>query len=443
VGRGLGSRRGAVAASVAAGWVLLLLVLSGTVVVGSSQYIPQPPHEEPVGVPPGGADIERAAESSSKVTVVVPEPHGTPGGCVEATPANLYPERTEGFLAFQGNLYALPSGSVGETDLCYHSSSGTLSDSTTFVSLPGARQHGVLGYPEAIVGENIYGGLAGKQSANLPLPDDTFGNLTHHDVWVTLNYTVRAPGASPYDFAFDDWFSVDRATSTSTGNVGNRIELMIWVSNDIGMYLSQTRVSVPSYLNGTRAPGTWYRDDLCMGSNDITFDYLFAPNGKAPGYGYSKGALAIDLTSILENLASVIDRGACWASAGTSVNSFYADNFPLGAEFYPKPGDTASVSWQVNRLCYSIVTGPARPKDVNCQSSSSGGPVDLGTSPGGTWARGTHPVAPAEAPRRATSPGIASPRYLERDSLRPVPSGNRSGRYAFGTNSYVPIALTS
>jgi hypothetical protein len=350
-------------------------------------------------------DLERA--SSSHVQTVVPETSGTASGCVLADLTNPYPELTEGSLAFNGNLFALPSGAIGETNLCYNAQRGELSDTTTFTSLPGAPQHGVLGYPEAILGENIYGGLAGKQGAMLPLPADTYGNLTRQNVWVGVDYDVHAKGGSPYDFAFDDWFSVDRATSTSTGNVGDRIELMIWLSNDIGMYLPQTKVSIPSYLNGNPAPGTWYRDDLCMGSQDITFDYLYAPNGNTPGYGEHRADIALDLTSILKNIASVLNGGACWASKGTSVSGFYADNFPIGAEFYPTTSDVASVHWRISHLCYTFTKGTVTGSEVDCKSSSSSG-----NSPTTAPAAAATPATPVAAGARTSGFVPLLPRLL-------------------------------
>ncbi len=377
-----------------------------------------------------------AGSSSDQVVTLVPEPAGTASGCVLASLSDPYPESTVGYLAFQGNLFALPSGSVGETELCYHAHSGTLTDRTTFASLPDATQHDVLGYPEAILGENIYGGEAGATNPSLPLPFDTFGNLTHHDAWVTLDYSVEAPGDSPFDFAFDDWFSVDRATSSSTGDVGDRIELMIWFANDIGMYLPQTKVSIPSYLNGSAAPGTWFRDDLCMGSQDITFDYLYAPSGSTPGHGERSGTIAVNLTAILDNVASVIRGGACWASAGTSVSSFYADNFPLGAEFYPTENDVASVDWRVSGLCYTLVAGKATDRKVDCGSSASDVSFDsfVGGPPSSV------PAAPS-APRAPLPPGGRTWPGTLRDLARA--SGAESLPGPFGTNSFVPERLSA
>lgn len=422
-------------------WVLVLLV-AGLGVTSSLAVWSDAPHS---GRGAGGTDAASGAavdsfagaggSSSDQVVTLVPEPTGTGSGCVLASLADPYPESTEGYLAFQGNLFALPSGSVGETELCYHAHSGTLTDRTTFASLPDATQHDVLGYPEAILGENIYGGEAGATSPSLPLPFDTFGNLTHHDAWVTLDYSVEAPGDSPFDFAFDDWFSVDRATSSSTGNVGDRIELMIWFANDIGMYLPQTKVSIPSYLNGSAAPGTWFRDDLCLGSQDITFDYLYAPSGSTPGYGERSGTIAVNLTAILDNVASVVRSGACWASAGTSVSSFFADNFPLGAEFYPTENDVASVDWRVSGLCYTLVAGKVTEAKVDCGSSASDVTVDSSVG-------GSPPSVPAarSAPRAPLPPGGRTWPGTLRDLARASDAGSLPG--PFGTNSFVPERLS-
>jgi hypothetical protein len=335
--------------------VLILVGLSGATPghSGPWQIVPFPLPSSGYGPvdPSAGAGY---ASRGGHIVTIVPEIAGTPSGCANASLGDPYPETVEGNVAFNGNLFALPTGAVGGTSLCYHAGKGTLTDSTRFTSLPGAKEYGVLGYPEAILGQNIYGGISGQAPNDLPLPRDQIHNLTSHSIWVHLNYSVNAPGSSPYDFAFDDWFSVDRASSSSTGNVGNRIEVMIWLSNDIGMYLPQTKVSVSSYFNGTPNPGTWYRDQICQASDFLTFDYLFAPTGKTPGYGATDGRIAFNLSEILDNVASVMKGGTCWASAGTNIGSLWADNFPIGAEFYPTTDDTASVSWSINSFYFHV-----------------------------------------------------------------------------------------
>jgi hypothetical protein len=343
----------AVAASVS---VLVLVFVAGLWNTGApasqNSMSTQPVSPNVLG---GGAVA--ASRSHPEIIRVVPEPAGTPSGCANATFTDPYPEIVSANQTFNGNLFALPSGSVGSTSLCYNSQTKELSDSTDFTSLPGAPRYGVLGYPESILGQNLWGGISGSPNSMMPLPDEKVQNLTSRDLWAVINYSVNAPGKSPYDFAFDDWFSQYQATSSSTGNEGNRIEVMIWLSNDIGMYLNQTKVDIPTFLNYTTAPGTWYRDDICQSSDFLTFDYLFAPTGKTPGYGYQSGHLAFNLTAILDNVASVVKGGICWAPKGTSIGGLYVDNFPIGAEFYPTTSDTAQVSWTVSRLCYRFVRG--------------------------------------------------------------------------------------
>jgi hypothetical protein len=316
------------------------------------------------GAPPTG--VPGAVAPRSGTLTVVPAPAGTRSVCARADDANLYPQRTAGFLSFNGNLFDLPAGSAGRADLCYNATTGALSDRTEFSSLPGAVLHGVLGYPEAILGENLYGGLEGRANALLPLPGERERNLTSTNVWVSTRYSVSALDDSPYDFAFDDWLTQRPSTGASTGNEGNRVEIMIWLSNDLGMYLPQTAVRLGTFVNGSSVSGSWYQDHLCMGTNDVTFDYLFAPGGVAPGYGLREATLAVNLTAVLRNVASVLRTGACWAAPGTSIGSLYASAFPLGAEFYPTVGDTAGVNWRVSSLCYVLLPGSPPADGPSC-----------------------------------------------------------------------------
>ena len=316
------------------------------------------------------------------VVQLVPGPSGTGPTCVIANSSNPYPTATSGFLNFQGDLFNLPPGSVGDSQLCYNSTTETLSDHTEFSQLPGAPQYGVVGYPEAIYGENIYGGPVGLSNPDLPLPHDQIQNLTNASLWISVNYSVGAPGNSPYDFAWDDWFSALPANSTSAGNVGNRIELMIWYSNDIGMYLPQTPISVPSFVDGRNASGNWFVDHYCQGSNEVTFDYLYAPTGSRPGYGLPSAQIALNFTYLLENVSKTLRAGACWASAGIDIGSLYFDNSPLGAEFYPTTSGTADVNWTVSSMCYILVTGAPEPQQVSCGQSAQSGRTTL--PPSGT-----------------------------------------------------------
>ena len=377
----------------AAAWLMVgLIATAGLTGLGTSPPAPGVDHlpRSPSG--PLAAVVPRASEAP-RVLTLVPEPTDTATGCVKANVSDPYPQLTEGYLAFQGDLFNLPSGSVGDTTLCYDAANQTLYDTTSFPSLPGAAQYGVLGYPEAILGENIWGGDAGLPNSVLPLPNVSVSDLTANDSWGILNYSVSAPGASPYDFAFDDWFSEIPANATSAGDVGNRIELMIWLSNDIGMYLNQTPVSVPTFVNGSSAPGTWFRDQLCTGNDEITFDYLYAPDGAAPGYGLSRGAIAFNLTYILDDVARVMNAGACWAAPGTHIGSLFADNFPLGAEFYPTPSETAHVDWSVTSLCYVLETGITPVQGPSCGASSGGRGASLAATATSNVSRGTAPLA--------------------------------------------------
>ncbi|MCI4352671.1 MAG: PKD domain-containing protein [Thermoplasmata archaeon] len=381
-------------------------------------------------------DSKPATAGGSGVLSLVPGPTGTGTTCVSANASDPYPTATSGYLNFNGDLFNLPAGAVGQTQLCYNQTGPTLSDRTLFTRLPGAARYGVLGYPEAILGENIYGGPVGVQNPLLPLPHAQIRNLTASAVWVSLNYSVVAPGNSPYDFAWDDWFSVLPANTTSTGNVGDRIELMIWYSNDIGMYLPQTPIVVPTIVGGHSAPGTWFGDHYCQGSDEITFDYLYSPSGSTPGYGLPAAQISLNFTYLLDNVSATLKAGACWASPGTDIGSLFLDNTPLGAEFYPTSSNTADVNWTVSSLCYTFVQGPPTPGAVSCHpnATSEGTPLSAALH-----ANPTSGPAPLQVRFNATATGGKAPYSYAWDFGDGISSSNattlshmysRAGTYA-------------
>ncbi len=309
---------------------------------------------------------------TSSVTVpLVPEPTGTPTSCVVGGASNRYNSSADGYFALDANLYGFKSNYTGSTNLCYYASNGTLSERMDFAT-PGGKANGILGYPEAILGQNIYGGVAGIENPDLPLPDYPVANITDGDLWASLNYSVTAPAnATPYNFAFDDWLTPTPANSTVTTHVGDKIEVMVWFANDKGSWLPQTEFNVSTFLNGQSVPGTWYRDDWCGDKNTtLTFDYLYSENGSSPGYGVTAGQLAVNLSYIFANVANLTAQGLCWAAPGTSIASYYTDAFAIGAEFYPETSEHAVVNWTVTRYCYTFVAGAPTGPGVDCTAST-------------------------------------------------------------------------
>lgn len=100
------------------------------------------------------------------------------------------------------------------------------------------------------------------------------------------------------------------------------------------VYLSQTKVSVPTYIDGATATGSWYRDDLYMGSDEITFDCLFSPTGSTPGRGKAHGILFVSLTAVLGKIAPVMKKGARWGFRDVRGRSLRGQ-FPLGCRVLP------------------------------------------------------------------------------------------------------------
>ena len=158
------------------------------------------------------------------------------------------------------------------------------------------------------------------------------------------------------------------------------------------MYLHQTPVAVPTFVNGSAAPGTRFRDQLCTGTDEITFDYLYAPDGTVPGYGLSRGAIAFNLTYLLKDVARVMNTGVCWAAPGTDIGALFADNFPLGTEFYPTPSDTAHVDWSVTSMCYLVEAGTEPTQSPSCGTTSGGHGNSLTATANSSVTRGGAPL---------------------------------------------------
>jgi len=368
-----GGRIGPIAVAVGlAGLVLLSTLVLGAVADGSpavaARVASALAHPRPA-VP---------TSNSSKVITLLPEPASVGSWCGYGNASSKYPTSARGFLALEGNLFNLSANSTGGATLCYHAANGTLTDSVD-VYTPGARLHKELGFPAAILGQNIYGGTAGITNPALPLPASTVANLTSEDLWSSVNYSVTPYAKTPYDFAFDDWLTTAPANGTIGRNPGDRIEVMVWFSDDIGLSgLPQTKVTLPSYQNGSVVRGAaWYRDQGCQDNgSQITFDYLYSPTGSPPGYGLPRGQVAVNMTAVLDNVENYTrtnPNGTCWAPAGTNISAMHVDEFPIGAEFYPnnnsKSLDYDDLQWSVSSWCYTLVAGAPTPDGVGCHPS--------------------------------------------------------------------------
>jgi PKD repeat protein len=379
-GRASRSRSGIAALAVAV--TALLIVSMLTLTAGSSAVAGS---GSASGARTPAAGLSRAVTggvTSSEILPMIPEPASVPSACVDANASEKYPVATTGYLELEGNLFNLSTGDTGSSDLCYNAAGGVLSDHTD-VDTPGAVPHKVIGFPEAILGQNIYGGVSALENPALPLPGVTVSNITGEDLWSSVNYTMQIVDRTPYNLAFDDWLTKTPANSTLGRNPGDRIEVMVWFADNIGMdWLPQTAVatsSIPTFLNGSAAPGGWFRDQWCQDNDSqLTIDYLYAENDSV-GYGTQDAQIAVNMSAVMANVESVTLAGgkeACWAHAGANVSGLYAANTPFGAEFYPNLNTSYSqeeeLNWSLSSWCYTIVAGTPTGSGTDCGPGTGG-----------------------------------------------------------------------
>jgi PKD repeat protein len=341
--------------------------------LGSDAAPPSPP------APSGGGASGVAAGSGSEILPMVPEPASVPSTCVNANAGDKYPVATTGYLELEGNLWNMTSNDTGGTSLCYDASTGVLSNHID-VDTPDGAFHHVIGFPEAVLGQSIYGGASGYQNPALPLPVTTVSNLTGEDLWSSVNYSMQIVGRTPYNLAYDDWLTLTPANGTVGRNPGDRIEVMLWFSTDLNRsWIRQEPVAIPSFVNGTVDPRDWLRDQWCENASQITFDYYYenTPNNLS---GTTSADISVNMSAIFANVEQYIEsnpNGTCFAPTGTDISNYYAANFPFGVEVYPNPHKTflyeEEVNWSLSDWCYTIVAG-----------APTGAGTDCGTGTGGT-----------------------------------------------------------
>jgi PKD repeat protein len=366
------------------GWpavALVVLVVLSMVPLASGLASGLTPDRATPAAPRGSTAVPgtRAPDlSSSEVLPMVPEPAGVRSACVDPSGADRFPTSSAGYLELEGNLWNMSSNASGGADLCYNAATGTMSEHTD-VDTPGASTSSVVGFPEALFGQRIFGGPSGVQNPALPLPTETVSNVTADDVWATVNYSVQIVGRTPYNLAFDDWLTQIPANGTPGRDPGNRIEVMVWFSTNLNRsWTTQESVSIPSFVNGSADPREWERDQWCFQNNSqIVFDYYYdnTPNNLS---GVTQGDLAVNLSAVFANVEQYVatdSHATCYASAGTNISGYYVANLAYGVEVYQNPTkgyfDEEESNWSLNSWCYTLVAGTPTGAGTDCATSAA------------------------------------------------------------------------
>ncbi len=379
------------------------LVLAFVAVAGTMGTVWASPARAASDRTPVAAPVHPLATTSAAPNVIslIPEPASVPSWCGQANTTDRYTSDSAGFLSLQSNLFNLTSGSTGGSTLCYDNATGTVSDQIV-TSTPGAHIGKVIGFPAAVLGQNIYGGTSGLTDPALPLPDVQVRNLTSESLWSAVNYSVTEEGGTEYNFAFDDWLTPIEANATLGRDPGDRIEVMVWFSDDLNrswVKHGQTDVALGSFVNGSADPYSWLRDQWCENASQITFDYYFTDHANTSSSnitGLPSALIAVNMSQVFANVESYVDsEGACWAPAGTNISSYYVDEFPLGIEFYPpkSSGDEdEAVSWSANTWCYTTLNGTATANEVDCHPTGGSTVTPLTPSASANVTSGLEPL---------------------------------------------------
>jgi hypothetical protein len=330
-GRGLS--RGAVAVAVAA-----VVVVAG---VGGYLLVRDVAAPTRRSVPPGPAEIPVLPSAGSASSCIVDE-LGEPRPTLNLEYGTL-----------QANTYDVPSGTTGHAGMCYDASTGALFSYANWSAVGSAG--GWFSYPQVAYGVDEYLGARTTYTPQDPawaLPQSV-ATTVNESLWVTANYTLRAPPAADvdgYDLSFDNFFSQGLPPRFEAGPF---VEVEILLAHNLSYPSEWLPWSTRTLVNDTVSVQPWDVAYWCHGTDNasnanISFDFSY---GTQATHGLAAGTIGVNLSAILVEVEHLMPAASCWTGPLHGFSQLYLDEQDLGSEDGALGGTSFNYNWTVSAYC--------------------------------------------------------------------------------------------
>ncbi len=345
---------------------------------------------------------------------------GTRSGCIVDTPGQPRPtlDLREGTL--QANTYSVPTGTVGHVGMCYDAANGSLFSYANWSTVGAAG--GWFSYPQVAYGVDLYDGVHTTYTPQSPawrLPQ-TVAATVNESLWVTANYSLRAPPASDvdgYDLSFDDFLSYGLPP---TLEVPPFVEVEIFLAHNISYPFTWVHWSMPTLVNASVVVRPWDVAYWCHGTDNgtngnVSFDFSYDGQGT---HGLAAGTLGVNLSAVFAEVERLLPGATCWTGSDrTFAHGFYLGEEDLGSEDGAIGGTSFTYNWTVTTYCLHTLVRAAALSPPVCASGRAPGPYRSArtSGDGGGFAAAVPQSVAVGAPRRRRVPDAVRKRTFGND----------------------------
>jgi len=348
-------------------WGIVVAVVAVLIIAGFVIYLGTQPKtvNGPATPPP------------AKNEVLVLPSQGTSPGCIVGTPGVPRPTLSLQNATLQANTYNVPAGTTGHVGMCY-GSDGSLFSYANWSEVGSAG--GWFSYPQVTYGVNFWDGPYSTytpQSSLWPVPA-TVASVVGSDIWVTTNYSFRAPSGADtdgYDLSLDDFFTEHESPEFEVGASDPFVEVMVWFAHHISYPEHFLPWSAPTLVNSTVSVEPWSVGYYCHGADNSTnanmsFDFSF--EGQSSN-GLVSATVGVNLSAVLAEVEQLMPAVSCWTGPTNEFSDFYLEEANLGSEDGALGGTSFNYNWTIYDYCFHIGGGPALPDHLSCGAPSSSG----------------------------------------------------------------------
>jgi hypothetical protein len=323
---------------------------------------------------PAMSPVSTRPPSPSNEVQVLPSKATSPG-CIVGTPGVPRPTFQLQNGTLQANTYNVPSGTIGHVGMCY-GGDGSLFGYANWSHVGSAG--GWFSYPQVTDGVNFWDGAYSSytpQSSLWAVPT-TVSSVVGSDLWVTTNYSFRAPNASVtdgYDLSLDDFFTEHESPEFEIGASDPFVEVMVWFAHHITYPNHFLSWSTSTLVNSTVSVEPWSVGYWCHGAGNSTnanmsFDFSFEGQSSS---GLSAATVGVNLSAILSEVEQLMPAVSCWSGPTGGFSSFYLEEANLGSEDGALGGTSYNYNWTIYQYCFHVGVGAPRSDNLSCRPPSS------------------------------------------------------------------------